>query len=54
MHRELDAMRIVVALTLSLLLATAVHAQSGDGPRFTVQRFEIEGPLPIPREKVDC
>src|SRR6266508_1394494 len=45
------AMRILAALTLSLLLATAANAQSSDGPRFAVHRFEIEGDLPIPHAR---
>ena len=43
-------MRFLAACTLSLVVATAAHGQSPDGPRFSVQRYEVEGELPIARE----
>src|SRR5687768_10543947 len=50
MTRSTRVIRDAVVLAFSgLVLACAAYAQ--DGPRFAVRGFEIEGELPIPRER---
>lgn len=44
-------MRIALVCALGISLLTGAPAAATEGPRFSVERFEIEGDLPIARER---
>ena len=43
--------RVCAALAFAGSLLAAAPGHTAEGPRFTVRAFEIEGDLPIPRER---